>query len=202
MSKRPGQEYWQGHLAGWLESGQTQQAYCERHGLSMATFHRWRRKQKMSLVAKALDAGTDTVRIGGCEERDPPAKPRRLENRTTGCGRGVAGRTATPTAMMPTAAQVWLVVEPLDMRAGIDGLSLRIQNTLARSPCDGKAYAFRNRRGNRIKLLIWDGTGVWLCQRRLHKGHFTWPTAQATVHTDGCPMAMARERRGLAAAAG
>jgi transposase len=68
--------------------------------------------------------------------------------------------------MIPTPTQVWLVVESIDMRAGIDGLSQRIQNTLGRSPCDGTAYAFRNRRQNRIKLLIWDGTGVWLCQRR------------------------------------
>jgi transposase len=83
--------------------------------------------------------------------------------------------------MIPTATQVWLVVEPLDMRAGTDSLSLRIQNTLGRSPCDGTAYAFRNRRQNRLKLLIWDGTGAWLCQRRLHKGHFTWPTSEATV---------------------
>jgi transposase len=83
--------------------------------------------------------------------------------------------------MMPQPSQVWLVVEPLDMRAGTDSLSLRIQNTLGRSPCDGTAYAFRNRRQNRVKLLVWDGTGVWLCQRRLHKGHFTWPTAEATV---------------------
>jgi len=39
-----------------------------------------------------------------------------------------------------------------------------------RSPCNGGAYAFRNRRGNRIKLLVWDGAGVWLCVRRLHPG--------------------------------
>ncbi len=61
--------------------------------------------------------------------------------------------------MIPAPTQVWLVVEPIDMRAGIDGLSQRIQNTLGRSPCDGTAYAFRNRRQNRLKLLIWDGTG-------------------------------------------
>lgn len=77
---------------------------------------------------------------------------------------------------MPTPTQVWLVVEAIDMRAGIDGLSQRIQTTLGRTPCDGSAYAFRNRRQNRLKLLIWDGTGVWLCQRRLHQGHFTWPS--------------------------
>lgn len=74
--------------------------------------------------------------------------------------------------------QVWLAVEPVDMRIGIDGLSLKIQEALGRSPCDGTAYAFRNRSGNRIKLLVWDGTGVWLCQRRLHRGHFTWPTSE------------------------
>ena len=70
---------------------------------------------------------------------------------------------------MINPSQIWLVVEPVDMRAGIDGLSLRIQNALDRSPCDGSAYAFRNRRGTRLKLLIWDGTGVWLCHRRLHE---------------------------------
>jgi transposase len=84
---------------------------------------------------------------------------------------------------MPTAAQVWLVVEPIDMRAGIDGLSQRIQDSLGRTPCDGNAYAFRNRRQNRLKLLIWDGTGVWLCQRRLHRGHFIWPSAGTLVCT-------------------
>ena len=77
--------------------------------------------------------------------------------------------------MMPKPAQVWLVVEAIDMRAGIDGLSQRIQTTLGRTPCDGSAYAFRNRRQNRLKLLIWDGTGVWLCVRRLHAGRFHWP---------------------------
>lgn len=83
--------------------------------------------------------------------------------------------------MMPRPEQVWLAVEPIDMRAGIDGLSLRIQDSLGRSPCDGSAFAFRNRRSNRLKLLIWDGTGVWLCQRRLHCGHFIWPSADTPV---------------------
>jgi transposase len=83
--------------------------------------------------------------------------------------------------MMPQPSQVWLAVEAVDMRLGIDGLSLRIQQALGKSPCDGSAYAFRNRRSNRLKLLCWDGTGVWLCQRRLHGGHFVWPQAGETV---------------------
>ena len=80
-------------------------------------------------------------------------------------------------------AQVWLVVEPVDMRLGIVVLSARIQQSLGRSPCDGTAYAFRNRRGTRIKLLQWDGTGVWLSQRRLHRGSFVWPVACEQLFT-------------------
>ena len=85
--------------------------------------------------------------------------------------------------MMLQPQQVWLAIQPVDMRLGIDGLSLLVQEALGKAPCDGSAYAFRNRRQNRLKLLIWDGTGVWLCQRRLHQGHFTWPRATTAVFT-------------------
>ena len=57
--------------------------------------------------------------------------------------------------------QVWLVVEAIDMRADVEGLSQRIQKTAGRSPCEASAYAFRNRRGDRVKLLVWNGTAVW-----------------------------------------
>lgn len=77
--------------------------------------------------------------------------------------------------LQPSA--VWLAIAPVDMRLGMDGLSLRVQQALGRAPCDGTAYAFSNRRRTRLKLLCWDGNGVWLCQRRLHRGHFVWPQA-------------------------
>ena len=86
--------------------------------------------------------------------------------------------------------QIFLVVEPTDMRRGIDGLSQQIQQALGRSPCDGTAYAFRNRSGNRIKWLVWDGTGVWLCVRRLHQGRFTWPQSTDAA----CPLSQAEWR--------
>lgn len=82
---------------------------------------------------------------------------------------------AAGNAVMIRPDQVWLVIEPADMRLGIDGLSLRIQRSLDRSPCDGTVYAFRNKRSTRLKLLVWDGNGVWMCLRRLHHGVFTWP---------------------------
>jgi transposase len=74
--------------------------------------------------------------------------------------------------------QIWLAVDPVDMRRGIDGLSMIVQQVLSHPPCAGSAFIFCNRMGNRIKVLLWDGTGVWLCQRRLHQGRFVWPRKQ------------------------
>lgn len=54
------------------------------------------------------------------------------------------------------------------------GLSVLVEQALQRSPCAGSAFVFCNRAGSRIKVLLWDGTGVWLCQRRLHQGRFVW----------------------------
>lgn len=78
--------------------------------------------------------------------------------------------------------QVFLAIEPLDMRWGTDRLSCHAQQLMGRSPSDGTAYAFTNRNRTRLKLLVWDGTGVWLCQRRLHQGRFRWPVLGDTVH--------------------
>jgi len=71
--------------------------------------------------------------------------------------------------------KIWLVVEPMDLRRGIEGLSQWCQQSLGQSPTAGSAFIFRNRTGLRIKVLLWDGNGVWLCCRRLHRGHFVWP---------------------------
>jgi transposase len=79
--------------------------------------------------------------------------------------------------LIEAPAQIWLAVEPVDLRRGIDGLSSIVQQALGHAPCAGSAFVFRNRAGNRLKLLLWDGNGVWLCQRRLHRGHFVWPRA-------------------------
>lgn len=85
------------------------------------------------------------------------------------------------SGLITSPPQIWLAVSPVDMRRGMDGLSSIVQQALGHSPCAGSAFVFRNRAGNRLRLLLWDGNGVWLCQRRLHRGHFVWPKA-----TDAC----------------
>lgn len=85
--------------------------------------------------------------------------------------------------MMTLPSQLYLAIEAVDMRIGIDGLSQRVAQSLGKAPCDGSAYAFRNKTGTRVKVVIWDGTGVWLCLRRLHQGAFVWPRSDETVCT-------------------
>ena len=69
--------------------------------------------------------------------------------------------------------EIWLATEPLDMRAGPDTALARVVQVFgsARPHC---AYLFANKRGNRMKVLIHDGLGIWLCARRLNKGKFHW----------------------------
>ena len=79
--------------------------------------------------------------------------------------------------LIATPERIWLSITPVDLRRGIDGLSALVAQNLGHSPCAGSAFVFRNKSGNRIKVLLWDGNGVWLCQRRLHQGSFIWPKA-------------------------
>jgi transposase len=73
---------------------------------------------------------------------------------------------------------VWLAVQPLDMRAGTDTALTRVVQVFGEAR-PHHAYLFANRRSNRIKVLVHDGIGIWLCARRLHRGRFSWASAQS-----------------------
>lgn len=68
---------------------------------------------------------------------------------------------------------VWLAVEPLDMRAGTDSALARVVEVFGEARAH-HAYLFANRRANRMKVLVHDGIGLWLCARRLYQGRFAW----------------------------
>ena len=73
--------------------------------------------------------------------------------------------------------QIWLAAGCTDMRKGFTGLSALVQHALASSPLCGHVFVFRGRRGDLLKLLWWDGTGLWLMAKRLERGRFIWPQA-------------------------
>jgi transposase len=67
-----------------------------------------------------------------------------------------------------------VAVEPVDFRKGIDGLAALCKTSLNQDPFAGTAFVFRNRRATAIKVLVYDGQGFWLCQKRLSSGRFRW----------------------------
>jgi transposase len=71
--------------------------------------------------------------------------------------------------------RVWLAVGPTDMRWGMNGLALQVQEAMARDPHAGDLYVFRGRRGNLLKILWHDGIGLSLYAKRLEHGRFIWP---------------------------
>ena len=70
--------------------------------------------------------------------------------------------------------KILVAVEPVDFRKGIDGLACLCKTVLASDPFAGTVYVFRNRRGTAIKVLMYDGQGFWLCQKRLSEHRFRW----------------------------
>lgn len=70
--------------------------------------------------------------------------------------------------------RILLAVEAVDFRRGIDGLARLCREVLAADPFSGTAFVFRNRRGTAVRVLVYDGQGMWLCHKRLSAGRFRW----------------------------
>jgi len=79
----------------------------------------------------------------------------------------------------PAGTRIYLVAGATDMRKGFDGLSAVVQHAIESDPFSGQVFVFRGRRGDRIKVLWWDGQGLCLYYKRLEKGRFVWPSAEA-----------------------
>jgi transposase len=75
--------------------------------------------------------------------------------------------------------RIWICVEPQDGRKSFDGLQAVVRDQLSRDPLSGDLYVFRNRRGDRLKILAWLGDGFALYLRRLEQGTFRFPAAEA-----------------------
>jgi transposase len=86
-----------------------------------------------------------------------------------------------PTIGMRAGTRVWLAAGVTDMRCGIDSLAARVHSVLAQDPYAGHVFAFRGRRGDRVKLLWNDGDGMCLFTKRLERGRFVWPQACSGV---------------------
>jgi transposase len=74
-----------------------------------------------------------------------------------------------------TGVRIWLATAPLDMRRSFDALAEHVRTILAHDPMSGHLFVFRNKAGQRVKILWWDGDGYALYYKRLERGTFQFP---------------------------
>ena len=77
------------------------------------------------------------------------------------------------------ATKIYLGVEAVDMRKGFNGLFGLVRDHLGQDPLSGHLFLFTNRTRTRLKALLWDGSGLWICAKRLERGRFHWPAPNA-----------------------
>ena len=111
--------------------------------------------------------------------------------------------------MTPGAAtRVYLAAGVTDMRKGFEGLFALVRGQLAEDPLSGHVFVFCNRHRDRLKLLYFDGSGLWVCAKRLEGGRFRWPAAceasggivtlsraELTMLLEGIDLLTTRQRR-------
>jgi transposase len=93
----------------------------------------------------------------------------------------------------PPAERIWLALVPADLRRGFDALGELVRQHLRDDPLSGHVFVFRNRRGDRIKLLYWDSDGYVIVYKRLEAGVFRFPAAaegQASVAVRAAELTM------------
>jgi transposase len=77
------------------------------------------------------------------------------------------------------ATRIYLAVGATDMRKSFEGLHGLVRDRLELEPLSGHVFLFCNGSRNRLKILFWDGNGLWVCAKRLERGRFSWPEAEA-----------------------
>lgn len=82
---------------------------------------------------------------------------------------------------IPPGVRVWIATGHTDMRKGMQGLALLVQQGLKRDPHAGDLYVFRGRAGSLLKIIWHDGIGMSLYAKRLERGRFIWPLARDGV---------------------
>ncbi len=79
------------------------------------------------------------------------------------------------------STRIFICMQQVDFRKGIDGLASVCRNKLDLDPFQGAIFVFRNRRKTTMRLLVYDGQGFWLCTKRLSKGTFQWWPNESSI---------------------
>ena len=84
---------------------------------------------------------------------------------------------------LPSPVKIFLCAQPIDLRRSFDGLAAIARDGLGQDPLSGHWFVFRNRRGDRMKILMWDRDGLLLIYKRLEEGQFRFPKVTAETRS-------------------
>jgi transposase len=91
---------------------------------------------------------------------------------------------------IPPGVRILMAAGPVDFRKGMDGLAALVQQALRTDPFQGDVFIFRPKRADRVKILVYDGTGLVLYGERLEAGRFSWPSpAEGVVRLSAAQLA-------------
>jgi transposase len=76
------------------------------------------------------------------------------------------------------ATKIFVALSPVDMRKSFNGLFALVQTVLGENPLSGHLFLFTNKLRNRVKVIFWDGSGLWVCAKRLERSSFGWPSGE------------------------
>ena len=107
---------------------------------------------------------------------------------------------------LPSSVRIWACTTPVDLRKSFDGLAALVHQVLAADPLSGHLFVFRNKSGDRVKILFWDRDGLVIYYKRLEEGTFALPpsadgtsvelrAAELAMLLGGVELAGARQRR-------
>ena len=95
------------------------------------------------------------------------------------------------------ATRIYLGMESVDMRKGFEGLFGLVRDQLGQDPLSGHLFLFTNRTRTRLKAIVWDGSGLWVCAKRLERGRFRWPEVKDALSVTMRPEELAMLINGM-----